>query len=226
LPCAFIELRPNTTATEVEIRQFCREQMAGYKVPKRVVFGPIPKNATGKIQTIGIDPGKNTLRLVGLDARGGIVLREKVARARIVSRFANVPPCLIGIEAGMGTHYVTRELLAFGHDVRQVPPVYAKPFRQTHKNDFRDAVECMRRPMLNNSNPGQAVYEPALGSGTTLIAAQSCERVCLGVEIDPLFVYLAIRRWQAFTGERAARACDGVLFETLLQQAQPAEEAV
>ena len=50
VPCAFIELRPNTTTTEVEIRQFCREQMAGYKVPKRVVFGPIPKNATGKIQ--------------------------------------------------------------------------------------------------------------------------------------------------------------------------------
>jgi fatty-acyl-CoA synthase len=50
VPCAFIELRPNTTATEVEIRQFCREQMAGYKVPKRVVFAPIPKNATGKIQ--------------------------------------------------------------------------------------------------------------------------------------------------------------------------------
>jgi fatty-acyl-CoA synthase len=50
VPCAFIELRPNATATEAEIRQFCREQMAGYKVPKRVVFGPIPKNATGKIQ--------------------------------------------------------------------------------------------------------------------------------------------------------------------------------
>ena len=74
------------------------------------------------VATIGIDPGKNTLHLVGLDARGGIVLREKVARARIVSWLANVPPCLIGIEAGMGTHYVTRELLALGHDVRQVPP--------------------------------------------------------------------------------------------------------
>jgi len=89
--------------------------------------------------TIGIDPGKNTLHLVGLDARGGIVLREKVARNRVVARLANVPACLIGIEAGMGTHDVTRELLALGHDVRQVPPVYAKPFRQAHKNDFRDA---------------------------------------------------------------------------------------
>ncbi len=72
--------------------------------------------------------------------------------------------------------------------------------------------------MLNNSSPGQAVYEPFLGSGTTLIAAQSCGRVCLGAEIDPLFVDLGIRRWQAFTGEKAVRARDGVLFETLLQQ--------
>ena len=82
----------------------------------------MPKPNTAVV-TIGIDPGKNTLHLVGLDARGGIVLREKVARTKIVSRLANVPPCLIGIEAGMGTHYVTRELLALGHDVKQVPPV-------------------------------------------------------------------------------------------------------
>ena len=99
--------------------------------------------------TIGIDPGKNTLHLIGLDARGAIVLREKVARDRIVARLANVPPCLIGIEVGMGTHYVSRELLTVGHDVRQVPAVYAKPFRQNHKNDFRDALavaEAVQRP--------------------------------------------------------------------------------
>ena len=99
--------------------------------------------------TIGIDTGKNTLHLIGLDDQGAIVLREKVARGRIRTRFANVAPCLIGIEAGMATHYVARELLALGHDVRQVPPAYAKPFRQTHKNDFRDAyaiAEAVRRP--------------------------------------------------------------------------------
>ena len=50
VPCAFIELRPNMTATAADIRKFCREQMAGYKVPKVVVFGPIPKTSTGKIQ--------------------------------------------------------------------------------------------------------------------------------------------------------------------------------
>jgi hypothetical protein len=93
--------------------------------------------------------GKNTLHLVGLDDQGTIVLREKLARSRIRTRLANVPRCLIGIEAGIGTHYVAHELIALGHDVRQVPPVYARPFRQTHKNDFRDAyaiAEAVRRP--------------------------------------------------------------------------------
>ena len=54
-----------------------------------------------------------------------------------------------GIEAGMATHYVARELIALGHDVKQVPPAYAKPFRQGHKNDFRDAhaiAEAVQRP--------------------------------------------------------------------------------
>jgi transposase len=109
----------------------------------------MPCKSNPAVVCIGIDPGKNTLHLVGLDARGAIVLREKVARSKIVSRLANVPPCLIGIEAGMGTHYMTRELLALDHDVRQVPPIYAKPFRQSHKNDFRDAhaiAEAVQRP--------------------------------------------------------------------------------
>ena len=87
------------------------------------------------------------------------------------------------------------------------------------KHATQKPVECMRRPMLNNSSPGQAIYEPFLGSGTTLIAAQSCGRVCFGVEIDPLFVDLAIRRWQVFTGEKAKRAGDGILFDTIVPDA-------
>src|SRR6202008_1931477 len=100
-------------------------------------------------RTIGIDTGKNTLHLIGLDDKGAIVLREKIARGRIAARFANVPRCLIGIEAGMATHCVARELIALGHEVKQVPPAYAKPFRQGHKNDFRDAhavAEAVQRP--------------------------------------------------------------------------------
>ena len=97
------------------------------------------------VRTIGIDTGKNTFHLIGLDQQGTIVLREKLARGRIGRRLANASPCLIGIEAGMATHYVARELLALGHEVRQVPPAYAKPFRQGHKNDFRDAYAIAER---------------------------------------------------------------------------------
>jgi DNA modification methylase len=76
-------------------------------------------------------------------------------------------------------------------------------------------VECMRRPMLNNSSPGQAVYEPFMGSGTTLIAAESCGRVCHSMELDPLYVDVAVRRWQAFTGQAATREGDGMTFDAI-----------
>ena len=97
------------------------------------------KKDAAVIRAIGIDTGKNTLHMVGLDEKGAIVLREKVSRNRITARLVNMPPCLIGIEAGMATHYMSRELVALGHKVKQVPPAYARPFRQGHKNDFRDA---------------------------------------------------------------------------------------
>src|SRR5260370_34372068 len=107
------------------------------------------KTAATVAATIGIDTAENTLHLIGLDDNGAIVWREKIARGRIAARFANVPRCPIGIEGGMATHSVARELIALGHDVRQVPPAYAKPFRQGHKNDFRDAhaiAEAVQRP--------------------------------------------------------------------------------
>jgi transposase len=78
------------------------------------------------VRTMGIDTGKNTLHWIGLDQQGGRSFCERsLLAAGLVPRHANVQPCLIGIEAGMATHYVARELLALGHDVRQVPPAYA-----------------------------------------------------------------------------------------------------
>ena len=61
----------------------------------------------------------------------------------------------------------------------------------------------MRRPILNNSSPGQAVYEPFMGSGTTLIAAETTGRICLGIELNPAYVDVAVERWQRFTGKAA-----------------------
>jgi DNA modification methylase len=64
-------------------------------------------------------------------------------------------------------------------------------------------VECMRRPMLNNSAAGDVVYDPFLGSGTTLIAAQASGRICYAADIDPRYVDVAVRRWQSMTGQDA-----------------------
>jgi DNA modification methylase len=86
-------------------------------------------------------------------------------------------------------------------------------------------VECMRRPMLNNSNPGQAIYEPFLGSGTTLIASQTSGRVCFAIELDPRYVDVAMRRWEAFTGEQATLLADGRTFEAIAAERKSAAPA-
>lgn len=70
-------------------------------------------------------------------------------------------------------------------------------------------VECMRRPMTNNTAPGEAVYEPFLGSGTTLIAAESIGRHCFGIELNPAYVDVVVRRWEAFTGRQARLEGEG-----------------
>ena len=76
-------------------------------------------------------------------------------------------------------------------------------------------VECMHRPILNNSSPGQAIYEPFMGSGTTLIAAETIGRVCLGIELNPAYVDVAVDRWQQFTGEPAVLDGEDRTFDDL-----------
>jgi transposase len=104
------------------------------------------------VATIGIDIGKNTFHLVGLDQRGSIVLQLKTSRAQLERRLANVPRCLIGMEACSGTHHIGRQLGALGHDVRLIPAQYVKPFLKGHKNDYRDAeaiAEAVQRPTMH-----------------------------------------------------------------------------
>lgn len=73
-------------------------------------------------------------------------------------------------------------------------------------------VECMRRPIENNSKAGDAVYDPFLGSGTTIIAAEMTGRTCLAIELNPAYVDVAVERWQAFAGETATLEGDGRTF--------------
>lgn len=77
-------------------------------------------------------------------------------------------------------------------------------------------VECMKRPMENNSKPGEAVYDPFVGSGTSIIAAEASGRVCLAVELNPAYAQMAIERWQRFTKEIAT--LDGVPFDQVKRE--------
>lgn len=101
--------------------------------------------------TIGIDIGKNTFHLIGFDKKGAIVLRQKLSRRQVDGRLANMPPCLIGMEACVGAHHLGRHLKAFGHDTRLMPARYVRPYSKGPKNDFRDAeaiAEAVLRPTM------------------------------------------------------------------------------
>ena len=103
------------------------------------------------IAVIGIDIGKNSFHLVGLDERGAIVMRQKWSRGQVEARFANMPPCLIGMEACVGAHHLSRKLKELGHDARLMPAKYVRPYSKGQKNDFRDAeaiAEAVQRPTM------------------------------------------------------------------------------
>jgi len=104
-----------------------------------------------RIAAIGIDIGKNSFHVVGQDERGAIVLRQKWSRGQIDARLSNLPTCLIGMEACVGAHHLSRKLQALGHDARLMPAKYVRPYSKGQKNDFRDAeaiAEAVQRPTM------------------------------------------------------------------------------
>ena len=111
----------------------------------------MPEKLNAAVAVIGIDIGKNSFHIVGLDQRGAIVLRQKWSRGQVDARFANMPPCLVGMEACVGAHHLSRRLKAVGHDARLMTAKYVRPYSKGQKNDFRDAeaiAEAVQRPTM------------------------------------------------------------------------------
>src|SRR5262249_4491607 len=117
--------------------------------------------AQNAIAVVGIDIGKNSFHILALYDRGLIVLRQKWSRSQMEARFANMPPCLIGMEACVGAHHLSRKLKAFGHDARLMPAKYVRPYSKGQKNDFRDA-EAMR-PMPHSRAASLCPLRPKSG---------------------------------------------------------------
>ena len=111
----------------------------------------MPRTAQAAASVIGIDIGKNWFHIVGHDDRGAIVLRQKWSRGQLEARLANMPPCLIGMEACVGAHHLSRKLNSLGHNARLMPAKYVRPYSKGQKNDFRDAeaiAEAVQRPTM------------------------------------------------------------------------------
>src|SRR5688572_7416197 len=106
---------------------------------------------TSKLSVVGIDLAKNIFHLVGLDERGKIILRKRLARGEVMPFMAKLPRVLVGMEACGGAHYWARQLREQGHEVKLMAPQYVKPYVKTNKNDLRDAeaiAEAVTRPSM------------------------------------------------------------------------------
>lgn len=104
-----------------------------------------------EITTIGLDLAKNVFQVHGVNERGKAVLRKQLKRDQVAPFFANLPPCLIGIEACASAHHWARKLQALGHTVRLMAPQFVKPYVKSNKNDAADAeaiCEAVSRPSM------------------------------------------------------------------------------
>src|SRR3974377_2252412 len=103
----------------------------------------------GQVITLGGDIAKSVFQIPGVDADGGVVIRRRVGRARVLEFFADLPPCRVGMEACATAHQWARELKKLGHDTRLMPPTYVKAYVKRGKNDAADAAaicEAVTRP--------------------------------------------------------------------------------
>ncbi len=109
------------------------------------------KAATTAPRVIGVDIGKEVFHLVAFTADGQIAFRRKIKRSALADTFKALPPCIVGMEACLSAHFVSRTLRAIGHEPRIIPAVYVRPFVKGQKNDYNDAeaiAEAALRPNL------------------------------------------------------------------------------
>jgi transposase len=112
---------------------------------------PKMESQTACVTVIGVDIGKEVFHLVGLGVDGKIALRRKIRRLALKDAFEQLPPCIVGMEACLSAHFVSRVLRALGHTPRIIPAIYTKPFVKGQKNDYNDAeaiAEAALRPNL------------------------------------------------------------------------------
>ena len=121
--------------------------------------------------------------------------------------------CWYAVRQGKASHWQGDRTQTTVWEIANNNPFGNRQREQSWGHGTQKPVECMRRPIVNNSRPGQAIYDPFLGSGTSLIAAEMTGRVCYGLELNPAYVDVVVRRWQLFTGRAARHQASGQSFD-------------
>ena len=109
------------------------------------------ENTMEDVAVVGVDLAKSVFQVHGIDSGGQVVLRRKLSRSKLLSFFAILPRCLVGMETCASANHWARELMALGHEVRLMPPQYVKPYVKRSKNDASDAeaiCEAVTRPTM------------------------------------------------------------------------------
>ena len=108
-------------------------------------------NLKSTLTVLGIDLAKNSFQLHGVNDAGATVLKKKLVRNKLTAFIANLPPCLIGMEACGGAHHWVRVFSEFGHTVKMIAPQFVKLYVKSNKNDAVDAeaiCEAVQRPSM------------------------------------------------------------------------------
>jgi DNA modification methylase len=113
-------------------------------------------------------------------------------------------PCWYAVRAGRTAHWQGDRTQGTVWDIGRSP--------NETGHGTQKPIECMKRPILNNSRPGEAVYDPFVGSGTTIIAAEMTKRPCLAIDIDPIYIDVAVERWAKFAGKTPILESTGQTF--------------
>ena len=148
----------------------------------------------GQVVFLGIDLSKKSFQLHGVDARCHVVLKKKLNRKALLPFIANLPECVIGIEACGGSHYWCRKFTELGHDVRIIAPQFVKPYVKSNKNDAADAeaiCEAMQRPSMRFV-PTKTIEQQDIQSLHRIRSQAVARRTALGNQISGLLMEYGI----------------------------------
>ncbi len=137
------------------------------------------KKKIDELMSVGVDIGKDTFHLVGFDREGQLVLRKKFKRLALVATFKKLPRCIVGMEACLSAHFVSRTLRGLGFEPRIIPAIYVKPFIKGQKNDYNDAEAIAEAALRPNLPYGQICRQFRRKARTS----STCRR-CTGFDLD------------------------------------------